>query len=130
MYDVCTNQTINCHSLIAGISIAALTRHDAPEDSNQSGWLLAPPMHQPVHPFPFNSCGLICYCSSSCHCPSTSTPTTAHINQPTTAAFQSVPTPKDQGRFKITVKKGHPIQLEHHQGCTLEGHSLNSCSTL
>lgn len=40
-----------------------------------------------VHPFPFNSCGLICYCPSACHGPFSTTPATAHINHPTPAAF-------------------------------------------
>lgn len=35
----------------------------------------------------FNSCGLICYCRSTCHCPSTTIPPTAHINHPAPAAF-------------------------------------------
>lgn len=29
--------------------------------------------------------------------------------------------PADRVCLKITVKKGHPVQLEHHQGCTREG---------
>lgn len=60
---------------------------DVPDGCNQLAWLWPPPIYQSVHPFPFNSCGLICYCAPSCHCPSIATPTTAHINQPTPAAF-------------------------------------------